>query len=130
MHGLRFLFAAVMTAAVLASTAVAAAHPAPASALAPADEYFGRMKMSILGIRNELQLIRGRVESGGRPGDVLASAKFVEDAMRDWARRYPRDPWLIADVRTLTSIYERVDTPFGHRCAMRGEAWLARLENR
>lgn len=40
--------------------------------LAPADEYFGRMRMSILGSRLAL----------------------VDDALRDWRAHYPRDTWL------------------------------------
>ena len=60
--------------------------------LAPADEYFGRMKMSVLGIRNALDGLERRVANGDRSvGSMLA---LVDDAIADWRSKYPRDTWL------------------------------------
>ena len=62
---------------------------APAKAVpirvAPADEYFGRMKMSILGIRNQLHDLDLRLHyTPEKSEDVMGSAAFVEDALHDW----------------------------------------------
>jgi hypothetical protein len=65
------------------------------SDLAPADQYFGQLKMSVLGIRNELNTLERRATSGDR--DVAAMSgklAMVDDAMRDWRTHYPRDTWL------------------------------------
>ncbi|MEA2688918.1 MAG: hypothetical protein QOD51_1525, partial [Candidatus Eremiobacteraeota bacterium] len=54
-----------------------------------------QLKMSVLGIRNELNTLERRASSGDR--DVAAMSgklAFVDDAMRDWRAHYPRDNWL------------------------------------
>ena len=63
--------------------------------LAPADEYFGQLRMSVLGIRNELNTLERRATSGDRNVAAMSGKlAFVDDAMRDWRTRYPRDTWL------------------------------------
>ncbi len=63
--------------------------------LAPADQYFGRLKMSVLGIRNELVALERRAQSGDRNlASMSGKLAFVDDAMRDWRSHYPRDTWL------------------------------------
>jgi hypothetical protein len=63
--------------------------------LAPADEYFGQLKMSVLGIRNELNGLERRAIAGDRNVAAMSGKlAFVDDAMRDWRARYPRDTWL------------------------------------
>jgi hypothetical protein len=85
--------------AALAAMMIAFAAPAANAAnmrdLAPADEYFGQLKMSVLGIRNELNTLERRAASGD-PNIAAMTGKlaFVDDAMRDWRARYPRDNWL------------------------------------
>jgi hypothetical protein len=72
-----------------------AAHASGMRDLAPADEYFGRLRMSVLGIRNELVTLERRVESGDRNLAAMSGKlALVDDAMRDWRSRYPRDTWL------------------------------------
>lgn len=103
----------------------AAAHSRPAVRVAPADEYFGRLKMSILGIRNELHDLSMRLQySPGKSEDVLGSAAMVEDALRDWERKYPADPWLAKSVYELTSLYARIHTARGRESAARTLRWL------
>jgi hypothetical protein len=93
--------------------------------LAPADEYFGRLKMSILGIHNQLRDLGLRLQYAPQKSeDVLGAAAMVEDAMRDWERKYPADPWLAKSVYQLTDLYARVRTPHGHRNAARALHWL------
>jgi hypothetical protein len=63
--------------------------------LAPADEYFGQLRMSVLGIRNELNTLERRATSGDRNVPAMSGKlALVDDALRDWRTRYPRDTWL------------------------------------
>ncbi len=71
------------------------AHAATLRDLAPADEYFGQLRMSVLGIRNELNTLERRAVGGDRNvAAMTGKLAFVDDAMRDWRARYPRDTWL------------------------------------
>lgn len=61
---------------------------------APADRYFGRLKLSYLGINNTLR--DAAITSGAHttePG-IISKIGFAEDALTDWERRFPRDPQL------------------------------------
>lgn len=101
------------------------AGPHAVSKVAPADEYFGRMKMSILGIRNQLHDLSLRLSySPEKSEDVLGSASMVEDALRDWEHKYPADPWLAKSVYELTALYARVHTAHGRESATRALQWL------
>jgi hypothetical protein len=72
-----------------------AAHAAGIKDLAPADQYFGQLKMSVLGIRNELNTLERRVTEGDRNVTAMnGKLAMVDDAMRDWRAHYPRDTWL------------------------------------
>src|SRR5579864_2798834 len=61
---------------------------------APGDEYFGRLKMSYLGINNTFRddLIR----AGAYTTDpaIVSRINFADDALTGWARKYPNDPQL------------------------------------
>ncbi len=93
--------------------------------VAPADEYFGRLKLSILGIRNQLHDLSLRLQFAPSEGaDILGSASFVEDALHDWEQKYPADPWLAKNVFQLTQLYSQVRTDDGQRCAARALHWL------
>jgi len=61
---------------------------------APADGYFGRMKMSYLGLNNTFR--DTAIESGDHTldGRIISRVSFAEDALDDWASKYPRDPQL------------------------------------
>lgn len=117
-------FAAALAAMVTPLSAGAVQHHA-APRIAPADEYFGRLKMSILGIGNQLRDLNLRLRYDPRTGSaVLGSAAFVEDALRDWERKYPADPWLAKDVYALANLYEHVPTGQGRQHAARALHWL------
>jgi hypothetical protein len=103
----------------------AAAKAHPVMRVAPADEYFGRLKMSILGIRNQLHDLALRLQfTPAKTEDVLGSAAMVEDAVHDWEHKYPADPWLPKSVFDLTSLYANVHTAHGHSNAARCLRWL------
>jgi hypothetical protein len=94
MHNFRVTKIAALAVMLLACLAPAA-HAAGMRDLAPADEYFGQLKMSVLGIRNELNALERRATSGDRNVAAMSGKlAFVDDALRDWRAHYPRDNWL------------------------------------
>lgn len=127
----RFLFF-VTALSVLAFSApqpaFSATHVAMAkftSRVAPADEYFGRLKMSILGIRNELRDLDQRLTYSPDAGaSSLGTALFVENAIRDWEAKYPADPWLARSVYQLTHVYAKIHTDEGRQRAVSALRWL------
>jgi hypothetical protein len=61
---------------------------------APGDEYFGRMKMSYLGIDNTYK--DGAISAGDYTTDpkLISKIDFATEALRRWAQKYPNDPQL------------------------------------
>jgi hypothetical protein len=61
---------------------------------APGDEYFGRMKMSYLGIDNTYK--DGAISAGAYTTDprLISKLDFATEALRRWAAKYPNDPQL------------------------------------
>lgn len=99
-------FLSLMT---LAGTVAVPAPAAAASRVAPADEYFGRLKMSILGIRNELVRLEAKsYYRGENKRALIGEATFIEDAMRDWSAKYPGDPWIPGFRHRLRRCYVRI----------------------
>lgn len=106
---------ALPVAANAASTPVASAHRVPAPPppkVAPADEYFGRMKMSILGITNSIR------DTGTREGFDPANAaqyysnlSLTENALEDWAHKYPHDSWIPQRAYDISHEFWRMGTP-------------------
>jgi hypothetical protein len=106
---------------VLASIGAARAD----ATLAPADEYFGRFNLSVLGIANAIRDSGSRLDNGADPHDVIAGPlAFATDAMHAWEARYPSDPWIARDLLALETVYLKVQTDDGLRLAARTEAWL------
>jgi hypothetical protein len=105
----RFCLAVLLAVGFAANAAPAFAQPAPG--LAPADRYFGRLKMSILGVRNSLTDLSARLAA--HPEDavpVYEHALLVDDALHDWATQFPRDPWIPRFAHALADLYRKVDT--------------------
>ncbi|TAM74669.1 hypothetical protein EPN44_10745 [bacterium] len=103
---------ACASAALAAPPAKQAAQRADPPRLAPADEYFGRMKMSPIGIGNEIHdiglLLKYDPANSSR---LVGRARLTEDALLDWRARYPSDTWLAKD----TYMMARVDAMFYDR---------------
>lgn len=61
---------------------------------APGDEYFGRMKMSYLGIDNTYK--DGAISAGAYTTDpkLISKLDFATEALQRWAAKYPNDPQL------------------------------------
>ena len=108
-------------AALVFVCALAALTPAavPRSRDAPLDEYFGRLKFSVLGVRNAVTRLGLDADlHPERDRAVLTQASFLEDAMRDWARKYPFDRWLPRYAYALETMYERIPGDEAHRRAV------------
>jgi len=98
-------------------------HPHPG--LAPADEYFGRLGMSVLGVRNKVKDLG--LDADNHPEHdkaVLNNALWVEDAMRDWAKKYPFDRWLPRYAYALEQMYERIPGDDAHKRALKQIAYI------
>ncbi len=62
--------------------------------MAPADEYFGKLKLSFLGINNTFR--DTSISAGAHTTDAALARKidFAIDALNDWQRKFPHDPQL------------------------------------
>jgi hypothetical protein len=94
----------------IAQLIAAPSHARMMTTLAPADEYFGPMGMSILGIRNELNRVNYMIGYGYAKQES-GMAIQVAVAIDDLHKVYPRDrdlPKLLLDVYTTLT---KIDTP-------------------
>jgi hypothetical protein len=98
---------------------------APKCRVAPADEYFGKLKMSILGIRNTIkdQGLKVDVDPAKAPSTSNAIA-LTEDAIRDWQHKYPCDTWLPGTLFALERFYLKIHTDDGVKHVHATFAWL------
>lgn len=107
------IFAAL---ALLALTLAAAASDS-----APADRYFGRLRMSALRIRYEIAQLKSRYDNHKLlPENASHLAGLTEEAYYDWSGRYPKDGWLASTGLNLAHLYE--DLP---GASARGQAMKA-----
>jgi hypothetical protein len=126
----------VTTTAALSAPVPAAkptAKPLPAHAkappvrVAPADEYFGKLKMSVLGIRNVIKDVGLNLDiDQTRWAQQASKAAFAEDALRDWEKKYPQDTWLAKTVFALERMYAKLDSDEGRKHALASMNWLVR----
>lgn len=80
-----------------------------AMASAPADRYFGRLKMSTLRIRYETLQIEKRYWAHQLlPNQALHLLLLTEDAFKQWAGAYPHDPWLASTGYNMAQVYEQL----------------------
>jgi hypothetical protein len=101
------------------------AKAAPKCRVAPADEYFGKLKMSILGIRNTIkdQGLKVDVDPAKAPTTANAIA-LTEDAIHDWQHKYPCDSWLPGTLLGLERFYLKIHTDDGVKHVHATFAWL------
>ena len=93
--------------------------------VAPADEYFGRLKLSILGIRNTIKDLGMKADyEPVKAGSILGSAVLAEDALQDWQRKYPLDPWIPKTAFSLALLYGKIPTDTGQKRAKGTIKWL------
>jgi len=93
-------------------------HPAKSHAsralakLAPADEYFGPLRMSGLAIRMRIDVLGRRYHARTESDDdLLHDAGDVETALHLWFGRYPHDTWLSPTAFHLAQLYAVIQTP-------------------
>jgi hypothetical protein len=95
------------------------------SNVAPADEYFGHLKMSVLGIANVIKDMRLRVEvDASRTPSIFGSLANVEDAIRDWEDKYPHDSWIPRNLLSLETCYLTAPGDRARQLAIHTEQWL------
>jgi hypothetical protein len=73
------------------------------STLAPADEYFGPMKMSPLEITN-------RINDAERTGPTLSLLLLTQAAIEDWTKQYPHDTWIPEREYRLARLFAQMGT--------------------
>jgi hypothetical protein len=101
------------------------AKAAPRCKVAPADEYFGRLKMSILGIRNTIKDQGIKADNDpDKATSTLGSIALTEDAIHDWQRKYPCDGWLPGTLYSLEHFYLKIHTDDGVKHVHATFAWL------
>ena len=76
---------------------------------APADEYFGPFKVSVLEIRNRLTRFEGQQNRELSSESTLHGIDAVEIAIEDWHRKYPHDSWLPGFLSRIVRVYVRAD---------------------
>ncbi len=92
------------------------------SGSAPADEYFGPHKQSILEIRNRLDRLDNRSDRELVDGNVIVELDDIAASVSDWHQQYPEDPWLPRTYARLLGDYHRIGASSSDRAvAMLGE---------
>lgn len=103
------LSAAVAVTASPSPDGTAKRGPVFVSNLAPADEYFGRAKLSVLVIRHRIFAMKDDLHhQRAFPGKIVSDASDVEDALDQWSARFPHDTWLPAAAWNLATLYEEL----------------------
>jgi hypothetical protein len=123
------LFSTVPAGADTTSTRTYAAATAFAHA-APADEYFGPLGLSILGIRNMLVDTTQRLDRAGEDTGTLENVTLLEACVHDWEAKYPADAWLPGTVLALHRAYRKMGSAESVRRSVDTASWLiARYPN-
>jgi hypothetical protein len=87
------------------------------SQVAPADEYFGRARMSPLEITN-------RISDAERRGPTYGGLKAAQAALEDWTRKYPADPWIPQREYRMSHLFARLHSRDGNALAAWCRAFL------
>ena len=77
---------------------------------APGDEYFGRLKLSYLGINNTFR--DSAIRSGAYTLDsgIISKVNFADDALHAWSNKYPGDPQLARSYYLAIEAFTRIYT--------------------
>jgi len=107
------------------AAAKAAAAAAAIRLLAPADEYFGPLKQSVIGIRNQIRVLGWNYDVNHDIAvQTVASAGLTERAIRDWANKYPHDGQVARALFLLQRLYTKVLTQDARNHAHLIANWL------
>ncbi len=123
----------IVAVSTLFSTVPAVADTTPANTYAaatafahaaPADEYFGPLGLSILGIRNMLEATTQRLDRSGEASDTLQNVTLLEACVHDWEAKYPADSWLPSTVLALHRAYRKMASAESVRRSVDTASWL------
>jgi hypothetical protein len=84
---------------------------------APGDEYFGRMKMSFLGINNTFHDETIRAGDYTTDSGIINKVAFADEALEQWSHRYPGDPQLARSYYLAIVMYKKIYTQDGQQKA-------------
>jgi hypothetical protein len=77
---------------------------------APGDEYFGRMKMSYLGINNTFHDETIRAGDYTTDPGIISKVAFADEALEAWSHKYPGDPQLARSYFLAIVVYKKIYT--------------------
>jgi hypothetical protein len=77
---------------------------------APGDEYFGKMKLSYLGINNTFHDESIRAGDYTTDSAIISKVGWADDALQAWAKKYPGDPQLARTYFLAIAVYKKVYT--------------------
>jgi hypothetical protein len=77
---------------------------------APGDEYFGRMKMSYLGINNTFHDETIRAGDYTTDPGIISKVAFADEALEAWSHKYPGDPQLARSYFLAIVMYKKIYT--------------------
>lgn len=77
---------------------------------APGDEYFGKMKMSYLGINNTYHDEAIRAGSSTIDSNIINKVSLADDALDAWSRKYPYDPELARSFYLAVKMHQKIYT--------------------
>jgi hypothetical protein len=97
--------------------------------LAPADEYFGPLKMSVLGMRNVIHDLTIRYEptwdaDHHLANSIMGTAVMTEASLHDWEKKYPGDDQLARTLYLLQHLYAKIETNDAQSKAKDCAKWL------
>lgn len=79
------------------------------SDLAPADEYFGKMRLSVVRIHHQVFSLKDDLHHRRlRITAISHEADDIGDAYYDWAHRFPKDRWVPRTGWELATLYEEL----------------------
>ncbi len=84
---------------------------------APGDEYFGRMKLSYLGINNTFRDDTIRAGDYTTNPGLISNVGFANEALETWAHKYPDDPQLARTYFLAIRVYKKIYTQTGQELA-------------
>jgi hypothetical protein len=96
--------AAIVILAGFPFAALAGSYPGSA----PADEYFGPHRQSILEIKNRLDHLDQKTSRELIDSNAVVEIDDIAASVSDWHAQYPQDPWLPHTYARLLREYERV----------------------
>lgn len=92
------------------SAAIAQQKQHPLKHMAPADKYFGRMKLSFLGINNTFMHEKIRAGAYTTDSGIINKVGFADEALREWAKTHQNDPHLPRSYYLASEMYKKIWT--------------------